>query len=72
MAQDYIVAPKSPPDLHIPESHVAVKVSCIDRYELENVDNLAKRDLTDIQSAPLVSNSQCLPSSSLTTLAIRI
>jgi hypothetical protein len=31
MAQEYIVAPKSPPDLNIPEGNVAVKVSCIDR-----------------------------------------
>ncbi|KAM0703543.1 hypothetical protein Q7P35_009482 [Cladosporium inversicolor] len=30
MAQEYIVTPKSPPDLHIPKSDVAVKVSCID------------------------------------------
>lgn len=49
MAQKYIVAPKSPPDLHIPESNVAVKVSCIDRYELGDVDNLAERDPTDTQ-----------------------
>jgi hypothetical protein len=31
MAQGYIVTPKSPPDLNIPEGNVAVKVSCIDR-----------------------------------------
>jgi hypothetical protein len=31
MAQEFVVVPKSPPDLNIPDGNVTVKVSCIDR-----------------------------------------
>lgn len=52
MADEFLTAPKPPPDLKIPSSTKTVKVSCIDRYDNKLINVLSNTEIQQHISFP--------------------